>query len=634
MIVPHRQGHLGGIVAPSRTADELGIRRNDDQHLFHLFPSSESVPGILDVFRPHSASLKSESRQTLFGFYQISIDSIVKEVEFKYPLNPKELDLLSSLKRSDAGVSNIQKVLEDVNATHMWIRVLLHLSSDHPKILCRVLPSLYSSSVMPPEGCTDVIICAYYRLALMGLDSASIPECFYQMLLRMVPKLGLELLYCLPNYALVQKCPSHLQRALNNIMYDFGPARHWEADLKSSQILSRKAQFDLAKSYFVPTPSNPLALYSVEYYNSLWNFVSALEGEFRQGRLTPQHVENHLVYFLQILRERGHSMSLLPLIKMAEFSGNPGLVHRIIGFMDSNRVHIREKVLLSTIRTLERMQSAPLDIRMFPEITRWVSKNHQIATKIISSRRQYLKSNDTSKEIYNLLLPHFELFFDSKVLQILGLPVSDVSDGSKLEPDVVIITTMLTSYFEQCEYEEGVVRATYNRFNKALSFPDIQKNLTGKGPGVFNVFIKAFAMLQNIDIDVCLSIIGDINRLVTGADKVLTVNNVPVRKRHAGADRYACSMLLQALSWGGHLKAAEKVLSQIWRQYPAAFDIASNVVISGYVKIGDEARVLELMNLRELVGYATDKYTKRALAWEDEALLGAPPFAGMVSESR
>jgi hypothetical protein len=82
-----------------------------------------------------------------------------------------------------------------------------------------------------------------------------------------------------------------------------------------------------------------------------------------------------------------------------------------------------------------------------------------------------------------------------------------------------------------------------------------------------------------------------------------------------------------ALAWGGHLKAAEAVLKQVWRQYPASFDAASNVAISGYVNIGDDRRAQELVTLRELVGFAADEYTKRALSGtstSDEALLGPP----------
>jgi hypothetical protein len=367
----------------------------------------------------------------------------------------------------------------------------------------------------------------------------------------------------------------------------------------------------------------------VEYYNSFHVFVSSVEREFRLGHLTAQQAETHLMPLLRRFRKGCHPQSLLRLIQTAEMTGNPGLVEQLLSVMDHDHDHVYGSVVIAAIRALKSLR-APLDVTKYPGINQFVATDHQIATEILSARRHHLESNGISKEIYNHLVPYFELWFDSRVLGALGMPVSGASDGSKLEPDVATVTVMLDAYLEQCQYEESVVKETHRRFNLALSDPDLNRILTGIGPGVFNVLIHAFASLNSVDIDACLSLTADINRLVTGGDEPLLVNNVLARKRHAGTDSVSLVVLLMALSWDGHLKAAEAVLKQIWRQYPASFDTASNVAISGYAKIGDEGRAQELAHLRELVGFPTDGFTKRALsgfAASDEALL-LPPSLG------
>lgn len=567
---------------------------------------------------------KSEAqRQELLDFYVESSFCIDKKLASSYPLEPEDLHTLSTLEDSDFDMANVQKALENTNGPNLWIRILLYLAIHKPTALCWVLPDLYSSSLMPPDACMDVIICAYYHLANMGLRSSSIPEPFYRMLLSMVPRLGSGVISRLPIYALMRKCPAHLKSAMDQLIHDFGPANHWESNLRLSQALSSAGQFDDVKKCFVLAENTSFAEYSVEYYNSLDAFVACVEEE---GRFTAQQVEDHLVQFIPLLKS-GHPKSLRRLIKAAKRTGNLGIIHHVLTVLDRNRTSIRNTVLIRAILTLKEM-NASLDITKYPGIVQCVSKNHQIATAIISTRRDYLESNGISKDIYNLLLPYFEMWFDSSVLQALGLPVSGPSDNSKLEPDSVTVMVMLDSYFAQSENEESVVRETYKRFNSALLLPEFNKILTGVGPDVFNVFINAFAMFKSIDIDVCLSIIGDINRHVTGGAEPLVINNVLVRKRHAGTDRVSLALLLMALSWGGHLKAAEAVLKQIWRQYPADFGNAGNVVISGYVGVGDERRALELATLRELIGFPSDDYTKRALSGastSDEALLGSSP---------
>jgi hypothetical protein len=371
---------------------------------------------------------------------------------------------------------------------------------------------------------------------------------------------------------------------------------------------------------------NLLAMYSLEYDDALQAFTSSVEREFILGLLTAEQVETHLTQILQ-LGNKLHPSSLRRLINAAEATGNPGVVEQVIRLIDSHPNAIRDTVIIPAIRALKAL-NVYLDLPQYPGIIDWVAGNHQIATEIISTRRQYLETNGV-KDVYNFLLPYFELWFDSSVLQALGMPVSRSSDPGKLEPDVVMMTVMLDSYLEQCQHDESVVRETHKRFNQALRHPSFNKILTGVGPGVFNVFIHAFATLRVIDIDVCLSLTADINRLVSG-DEPLVVNAVQVRKRHAGTDHVSLLVLLMALSWGSHLKAAEAVLKQIWRQYPASFGAASNIVISGCVKIGDDRRAQELATLCELVGFSADDYTRRALSGtstSDDALLGPPSLS-------
>jgi hypothetical protein len=592
----------------------------------------EHLTDDLDIsvrYAPHSMD---KSGKFLENFYHESIKGITRRLSSKYQLNARESRTLSTLEHSDVYTLDLQKALEDANSPNLWIRILLFLAAKQPTDLCWILPSLYSDSLMPPDGCIDVIVCAYYQLALIGVETRTIPLPFYQILIRMVPKLGSGLLHRLPLHAITKSCPHNLRSAVQKLVHEFRPAHDWESGLALSQVRSNEVQLEGARSSLVSIECDSLALYSVEFDDSLRAFTSTVEREFLLGNLTAEQVETHLTQILKFLRNECHPSSLRHLIKAAQTTKNPGVVGQIIRLIDSHPNTIRDTVLIQAIRTLKSL-NVFFDVPTYPGIIQWVSRNHQIATEIMSTRRLYLESNGV-KDVYNLILPYFELWFDSRVLQALGLPVSRASDHSKLEPDVVVMTVMLDSYFEQCEYDESVVRETYRRFKRALLIPEFNKILTGVGPGVFNVLIHAFAKLKVIDIDVCLSLTGDINRLVSGGDEPLTVNSILVRKRHAGTDHVSLLVLLMALSWGGHLKAAEAVLKQIWRQYPASFGAASNVVISGYVKIGDDRRAQELATLRELAGFAADEYTKRALSGgvsaSDEALLGPP---SLVSSS-
>jgi hypothetical protein len=228
---------------------------------------------------------------------------------------------------------------------------------------------------------------------------------------------------------------------------------------------------------------------------------------------------------------------------------------------------------------------------------------------------------------YRSLLLVFEKYFDTKILEELGLPCSGARHATRRhQPDSVAVVGMVTAFFRFHNFDEGVVMAVYRKFQLGLERNSIAvQRATYPGAHLYNAFLWAFYKLSyrqrsaqglGRSLDILAQLME--HHKASLAPPSVWPGQHPSRRVHDGPNGLTWKILVMTMVRHSQFQAAEKLLREIWKKFPLHYGTACDLLVGQYLKAGRQDEAMVLLKRKTNAGFETTTLTLKMLSSESD----------------